>query len=124
MHEVLANEIAAEASNDEVDQEYLDAKKAVESTFKIHEKDGEGVVKLESKYKGETIEVTFKAVIARESKLSGSGSRIKVRKTRVYINPKTLLDIRQVRSSTILPALSGFLSLTPSNLMLSAVTQA
>ena len=57
--EVLANEIAAEASNDEVDQEYLDAKKAVESTFKIHEKDGEGVVKLESKYKGETIEVTF-----------------------------------------------------------------
>ena len=59
LHEVLANEIASEAADDEVDQEYLDAKKAVESTFKIHEKDGEGVVTLESKYKGETVEVTF-----------------------------------------------------------------
>ena len=59
LHEVLANEVAAEAANDEVDQEYLDAKKSILSKFKLHEEDGNGVVKLEQKYKGETIEVTF-----------------------------------------------------------------
>jgi complement component 1 Q subcomponent-binding protein len=59
LQEVLANELAAEAADDEVDQEYLDAKKAIESTFKIHDEAGKGVVKLEGKYKGESIEVTF-----------------------------------------------------------------
>ena len=59
LHEVLANELAAEAADDEVDQEYLDAKKAIESTFKIHDKTDLGVVKLEGSYKGESIEVTF-----------------------------------------------------------------
>ena len=59
LHEVLANEVAAEAANDEVDQEYLDAKKSILSKFKLHEEDGNGVVKLEQKYKGETIEITF-----------------------------------------------------------------
>lgn len=70
LHEVLANELAAEAADDEVDQEYLDAKKAIESTFKIHDEAGKGVVKLEGKYKGESIEVIFDCQDEEEMDLS------------------------------------------------------
>jgi complement component 1 Q subcomponent-binding protein len=57
--ECLANEIAGEAADDEVDQEYIDIKAQIEKLFSIKEELGKGVVTLTRSAGGESIEVTF-----------------------------------------------------------------
>lgn len=59
LDEVLAQEIAHENSEQEIDQEYLDIKRDIEKSFKIKEAVGESAVVLERKHKDEIITVKF-----------------------------------------------------------------
>lgn len=57
--EALGSEIEHEESNAEVDKEFLDLKKQIEKSFKIHDTDGNGIVKLTRTHGNESIVVTF-----------------------------------------------------------------
>ena len=57
--EVLAGQIHEESSNDEIDQDLVDATAAVAKTWIIKDNVGKGVVTLSRAFKGENIEITF-----------------------------------------------------------------
>jgi len=67
--EELAKEIEFEEGNAEVDTEYEDAKKLTLQHFKLHEKPGNGVVRLTRKYNDEQIEVKFDVQDSTEEEL-------------------------------------------------------
>lgn len=58
--EVLSNELMAEKANDDtIDVELVDITEQIQKTFKINDQPGLGIVTLERKFKGETIEIVF-----------------------------------------------------------------
>jgi complement component 1 Q subcomponent-binding protein len=57
--DTLQKELKHEQGEQEVDQEFVDIKKLVLKSFKLHDHTGEGVVKLTREHKGEQIEVVF-----------------------------------------------------------------
>lgn len=67
--EELAKEIEFEEGNAEVDTEYEDAKKLTLQHFKLHEKPGNGVVRLTRKHNDEQIEVKFDVQDSTEEEL-------------------------------------------------------
>jgi len=60
LSEVLSNELMAEKANDDtIDVELVDITEQIQKTFKINDQKGLGIVTLERKFKGETIEIVF-----------------------------------------------------------------
>lgn len=59
LSEVLSNEIIAEKSDDSIDVELVDITEQIQKTFKINDQTGLGIVTLERKFKGESIEIVF-----------------------------------------------------------------
>lgn len=57
--EILGSEIDHEESNQETDKEFLDLKKQVEKSFKIHDTAGSSVVKLTGTHGNESIVISF-----------------------------------------------------------------
>lgn len=59
LEEVLSSELIAEKSDDSIDVELVDITEQIQKTFKINDEPGLGIVTLERKFKGETIEIVF-----------------------------------------------------------------
>ena len=59
LEEVLSSELMAEKSDDSIDVELVDITEQIQKTFKINDEPGLGIVTLERKFKGETIEIVF-----------------------------------------------------------------
>ena len=57
--EILSNELIAEKSDDNIDVELVDITNQIQKTFKINDQTGLGIVTLERKFKGESIEIVF-----------------------------------------------------------------